>query len=184
MTDTFGPSALATPANAVTAARVAITPLLLLWIVQGGPSWGAFALWTALSVTDGIDGFLARRHGTTTSGAFLDPLADKLLVLGAMATLVVEGLLWWVPVAVIAAREIAMSIYRSLVAGDGVSVPARRSAKVKTVSQEVAVGFAIAPLTADHVPGLAGVVLWVAVVLTVVSGAQYLLDARRPARAV
>ena len=176
----YEPSARATPANAVTALRVALTPLLLVWIVRDGPTWPAFALWTALSFSDGIDGFLARRHGPTTSGAFLDPLADKLLVLGAMVTMVTEDLLWWVPVGIIALREIAMSVYRSVVAGDGVSIPARRSAKVKTVTQELAVGFALAPLTAERVPALAGWVLWIAVVLTVVSFGQYLLDARRP----
>jgi CDP-diacylglycerol---glycerol-3-phosphate 3-phosphatidyltransferase len=184
VTQAFGPSALATPANAVTATRVAVTPLLLVWIAATGASWGVFALWTALSFTDGIDGYLARRHGTTTSGAFLDPLADKLLVLGAMATLVVEGRLWWLPVALIGLREVAMSVYRWVAAGDGVSLPARRSAKVKTVSQEVAVGLALAPLTADHLPRLAGLVLWVAVALTVLSGGQYLVDARRRLDAV
>lgn len=184
ITQWFGPSALATPANAVTAGRVAVTPLLLLWIVAVGPTWGAFALWTALSCSDGVDGYLARRHGVTTSGAFLDPLADKILVLGAMVTMVVQGLLWWVPVAVIAAREVAMSAYRSVVSREGVSIPARRSAKAKTVSQELAVGFALAPLTAQHLPRLAGIVLWFAVGLTVVSFAQYLLDGRSASHAV
>lgn len=179
----YEPTAVATPANAVTAGRVAITPLLLLLIVQDGPSWLAFALWTALSFSDGVDGYIARRQGTTTSGAFLDPLADKILVLGAMVTMVAEGLLWWVPVVIIAVREAAMSAYRSVLSRDGVSVPARRSAKVKTVTQELAVGFAIAPLTADHSPRLGGFVLWLAAVLTVVSFGQYLLDGRR-ARAV
>jgi CDP-diacylglycerol--glycerol-3-phosphate 3-phosphatidyltransferase len=75
-------------------------------------------------------------------------------------------------------------VYRSVVAGDGVSVPARRSAKVKTVTQELAVGFALAPVTADHAPRLAGAVLWLAVMLTIVSGYQYLVDGRRSVRAV
>ncbi|TML56986.1 MAG: hypothetical protein E6G17_13665, partial [Actinobacteria bacterium] len=66
----FGPTALATPANAVTIGRLAVTPLLLAVIVATGPSYPATALWAAVALTDGVDGFLARRHGTTRSGAF------------------------------------------------------------------------------------------------------------------
>lgn len=179
MTTSFGPSALATPANAVTLARVALTPLLLAVIVSSGPSLAVLGAWVLLSATDGLDGYLARRHGTTRSGAFLDPLADKLLVLGAMFALVARGLFWWLPVVIIAVREVAMSGYRSWVGRQGVSVPARSSAKVKTVVQGVAVGLALFPVVADHHLWIARAVLWVAVALTVVSGLQYLLDGAR-----
>jgi CDP-diacylglycerol--glycerol-3-phosphate 3-phosphatidyltransferase len=183
VTDSFGPSALATPANAVTIGRVLLTPVLLVAIAGGGASWAALALWIALSASDGIDGYLARRHGVTRSGAFLDPLADKFLVLGAMAVLVATGTFWWLPVALIAGREIAMSLYRSVASRSGVSVPARRSAKVKTVVQELAVGLAICPAFEDH-PGIAVAVLWVATALTLVTGAQYWMEARRSAHAM
>lgn len=174
----FGPSALLTPANAVTALRVLLTPLLLILIVGVGPSWPALVLWVALAGTDGVDGYLARRQGTTRSGAFLDPLADKLLVLGALWALVVEGTVWWLPVAVITAREVAMSAYRSLVARHGTSIPARGTAKVKTVVQAVAVGVALCPPFVERAGWLASTVLWAAVVLTLVSGYQYLRDGR------
>ncbi len=106
------PSAIATWANLVTTARVLIAPLAFWMIPDGrGGSWAAFALWFVLCSSDGIDGFLARRHGTTTLGAFLDPLADKVLVLGAMFTLVTRDVFWIVPVVIIAAREIAISLY-------------------------------------------------------------------------
>ncbi len=180
MATTFGPSALATPANAVTMARVGLTPVLLAGILSSGASWPALALWIALASTDGVDGYLARRHGTTRSGAFLDPLADKLLVLGALACLVAEDLVWWVPVAVIAGRELAMSAYRSWLGRHGISLPARLSAKVKTVVQSVAVGVALAP-TLEGADWLTSTVLWGAVVLTLYSGVQYLADARRQA---
>jgi CDP-diacylglycerol--glycerol-3-phosphate 3-phosphatidyltransferase len=177
---TFGPSALATPANAVTMARVGLTPVLLAGILASGASWPVLALWILLASTDGVDGYLARRHGTTRSGAFLDPLADKLLVLGALVCLVAEGLVWWVPVAVIAVRELLMSAYRSWIGRHGVSLPARQSAKVKTVVQSVAVGVALAP-TLEGADWLTSTILWAAVALTVWSGMQYLADARRQA---
>ena len=183
MATTFGPSALATPANAVTMARVGLTPVLLAGILASGASWPALVLWIGLAGTDGVDGYLARRHGTTRSGAFLDPLADKLLVLGALVCLVVEGLVWWLPVAVIAVREVWMSAYRSWLGRHGISLPARLSAKVKTVVQSVAVGVALAP-TLEGAAWLTSTVLWGAVVLTVVSGVQYLVDARRQAVAL
>ena len=96
-------------------------------------SWVAFGLWFVLCGSDGIDGYLARRHGTTTSGAFLDPLADKVLVLGAMFTLVSRDVFWIVPVAIIAGREVGISVYRTFVGAKGVSVPASQMAKWKTL---------------------------------------------------
>ena len=183
MATSFGPSALATPANAITMARLASTPLLLAVVLAAGSdgSWLAVGVWFVLSCTDGVDGWLARRHGTTASGAFLDPLADKVVVLGAMAVLVADDVFWWFPVLLIAAREIAVSAYRSWVGRRGISVPARPAAKAKTVVQDLAVGFALLPLTAESHPFVANAFLWGAVVLTLVTGAQYLLDGRQVA---
>ena len=184
-TEAFGPSALATPANAVTVARLLVTPVLLVLILGEGDSWPAFAFWTVLCATDWVDGYLARRHGATRSGAFLDPLADKFLVLGAMAALVAEERFWWVPVALVALRELGISFYRTWEGRRGITIPARQWAKVKTVVQDVAVGMALCPPLADWRPGIAEAVLWVAVALTLVSGAQYVLDGRKgPAVAV
>jgi CDP-diacylglycerol--glycerol-3-phosphate 3-phosphatidyltransferase len=181
-TETFGPSALATPANAVTIGRLVATPLLLALVLHRPQSWLTLACWIVLASTDGVDGYLARRHGTTRSGAFLDPLADKFLVIGAMAALVVEDVFWWLPVALVAAREVVISAYRMLVGRHGVSVPARWWAKVKTVVQDVAVGFALLPL--DVPSSVADSLLWAGVVLALVTGAQYLLDGRAGADAV
>lgn len=178
----FGPSALATPANAVTIARLAISPIVLVIIASGGASWPALAAWVVLAATDGIDGYIARRQGTTSSGAFLDPLADKVLVLGALGALVVRGDLWWLPVALIGGREIIVSIFRSRLSLRGISVPARWWAKVKTVVSEVAIGFALLPLTTDS-QWLYKSLIWVAVWLTLVTGAQYLLEGGREVRA-
>jgi len=173
MTAQFGPSALLTPANLLTVARLVLTLPLLVMILASGPSWSAVVLWIALCITDGIDGHLARRYGTTRSGAFLDPLADKVLVLGAMACLVSIGDLHWLPVVLIAVRELGIQALRSYWGRRGLAIPATSMAKAKTVVQEVAVGLALLPLTADRASWLAQVVLWAAVVLTVASGLQY-----------
>ena len=183
-TNTFGPSALATPANAVTLVRILVLPFLVILILDTGSEWPALWMWIVLATSDLFDGWLARRHGATRSGAFLDPLADKFLVLGAMAALVAKGVLWWLPVAIIAVREVALSAYRSYVGRRGVSVPARMQAKVKTWVQAIAVGMAIAPVSGDAYRGIMLTVLWSAVAMTVVTGAQYLWDGRRVIRAL
>ncbi len=178
----FGKGALATPANAVTITRLLISPILLVMIASGGASWAAVGFWVLLCVTDGVDGYIARRQGVTSSGAFLDPLADKVLVLGALAALVSRGDLWWLPATLIGVREIAVSIYRSRLAQRGISVPARLLAKVKTVLTEVAIGFALLPLTTDAQWWYKSLI-WAAVVLTLVTGAQYFFEGGREARA-
>jgi CDP-diacylglycerol--glycerol-3-phosphate 3-phosphatidyltransferase len=167
----FGPSALATPANAATAARVVFTLPLLAYIARHGASWLAVTAWVTLGSTDGLDGWLARRDGTTRSGAFLDPLADKFLTIGGLIALVSRDVFPVVPVALIALREIAVSLYRSAAGRRGISLPARQLGKVKTVCQLVAVGFALLPTTA-HSHGLLLTVLWLAVVLTWISGLE------------
>jgi CDP-diacylglycerol--glycerol-3-phosphate 3-phosphatidyltransferase len=183
MAGKFEPSALATPANAVTAVRLLATLPVVLLIVQLGVSWGASLVWIAVATTDFLDGWIARRQGATTSGAFLDPLADKVLVLGALAALAASGLASWVPVLIIAGREVAVSAYRSVVARNGVSVPARPMAKAKTATQDLAIALILLPPTGLHHPGIGQTLLWISVGLAVVSGAQYFLDSRRPALA-
>jgi CDP-diacylglycerol---glycerol-3-phosphate 3-phosphatidyltransferase len=184
VTSSFGPSALATPANAVTLARAAAAPLLLMLVLGTGDSWPAFLAWGVLAGTDGLDGYIARRQGTTRSGAFLDPLADKLLVIGAMTGLVVKGIFWWLPVALIALRELVVSFYRTGASRQGVSVPAKPWAKLKTLVQYVAVGLALFPPAADNHRWAATLALWAAVVLTVQTGVAYLAAGWKGARAV
>ncbi len=174
------PNAIATWANAVTVGRILVSPLMFVVIPDfPGGSWVAFGLWFVLCSSDGIDGYLARRHGSTRSGAFLDPLADKVLVLGAMFTLVSRDVYWALPVLLIAAREVAISMYRVMVGAKGISVPASRLAKWKTLFQQLSVGFAIAPLTADKATWLWLWLLWIAVAFTTVSGLQYMWRAQK-----
>ena len=178
----FGPSALLTRANLVTIGRFALTVPLLGVISEDGPSWRAVIGWTLLSSTDGLDGWLARRDGTTRSGAFLDPLADKFLAIGGLSALAAQAIFPWLAVALITVRELAISAYRTAAGRRGISLPARALGKMKTVSQSIAVGVALCPLT-DSPPELALSVLWVAVGLTLVSGLDILRHGRtlRPA---
>ena len=176
----FESSALATPANAITAVRLLAAPVMLLLIVDVKVSWLAAGAWLAVASTDFLDGWVARRQGATTSGAFLDPLADKVLVIGALAALAGIGLTSWLPVILIAGRELVISVYRSAVARRGVSVPARPLAKLKTAFQDAAVGFILLPATGRHHLWIGHTILWISVVLALVSGAQYLIDSRRP----
>ena len=171
-------------ANAITAMRILLAPLAFLAIPEDGSgSWWSFLFWFVLCSSDGIDGYIARRRGPTAAGAFLDPLADKVLVLGAMFTLVAHDVFWFVPVAIIALREMLISAYRIVRGGQGVSVPASKLGKYKTVVQQFSVAFALFPVTALDATWTWKSLLWVAVALTLVSGAQYLWHATRRAPA-
>ena len=183
MTSSYSPSAIKTWANGVTVGRVLVAPILFAMIEGDDGSWAALAVWFVLCASDGVDGWLARRHGVTRSGAFLDPLADKVLVLGAMFTLVRYDVFWIVPVLIIAGREVVISVYRTVAGRHGVSVPAKRLAKGKTLCQQLAVGIALIPPLA-HERWLFNTFLWLAVVLTTVTGVQYLVAARRAGPAV
>lgn len=176
----FGPSALATPANALTMARLVASPILAVLVGDVGPtSWLLFLLWVVLAGSDGLDGRLARRHGSTRSGAFLDPLADKFLVIGALAALAASDVVGSLPVVLIFVREAAMSAFRVYAARRGVSVPARPLAKVKTLVQCTAIAMAFFPPIGAAHAGAVHLALWVAVALTLYTGAEYLFDARR-----
>ena len=179
----FGPTALATPANLVTVARIAASPVFIVMIVSWGARWSTFAVGFAIAMTDYLDGWLARRQGSTRAGAFLDPLADKVFVLGGMAALVWNGQFHIAPLVIIAARELVISAYRSRAGRRGISIPATKLAKWKTFTQLWAIGFAVMPPLAAHVHWIATLTLWLAVALTVWTGWSYLRSARSVAAA-
>jgi CDP-diacylglycerol---glycerol-3-phosphate 3-phosphatidyltransferase len=175
----FNASARLTPANALTLARILLAPVLFVLIIDArhhrGASWPVFTLGVLLALTDHYDGQLARRHGTTRSGAFLDPLADKVVVIGAMVCLVAVDRYWWFPVALITARELAITAMRAHFARGGMAIPARTSAKYKTLIQGMALLVAVIPVLRDtQTPSV--VALWIAVALTLWSGWQYVRD--------
>lgn len=182
MTDIVPPrqAGITHPANMLTITRLVFAPLLF-WLVLAaadtrGVSWAAFGLGVTLASTDFFDGKVARRANVVSrSGAFLDPLADKVVILGSAFALVAVGRYWWLPVAIMTVRELGITAWRTKLAREGLAVPARKSAKYKTLVQGVALAMAVIPTleTADTVVTVA---LWVAAVWTVVTGVQYMLD--------
>ena len=177
----FGETAIKTPANAVTFVRLLFAIPVLVWILDqhhGHSNWGTFCGWLVLWVTDWLDGWLARRDGTTRSGAFLDPLADKLLVTGGLVALAIRGDFYWLPVLIIVAREVGVSVWRALAGRRGVSVPARKLGKWKANVQFLAVAFVLFPPT-ENLHGVATIALWVSVVFSLVSAVDLVLAARR-----
>ncbi len=174
----FGDEAIATPANFITVARLVLAVPTLLLIVDEGSTWLTFALWFLLTTTDGLDGWLARRDGTTRSGAFLDPLADKFLVLGGFFALGINGDFSWAAVVIVTVREVGVSMYRSFAAKRGISLPARRLGKWKAFFQFIAVGFVLLPPTYEWAT-FHDVLLWFAVGLSVVSGLDIVISGYR-----
>lgn len=170
---TFGPSAVLTPANVITIVRLLLAPVAFWMIVDEQSGWGLFVLWVAITASDSLDGYLARRQGTTRSGAFLDPLADKVLALGGLWAMVLAGRFWWLPVVLITLREIVISAFRSFWVRRGLAVQASNVAKAKTFLQFTSVSFVVFPLT-HGIHWVADVCLWAAVVVAWVSGLQYI----------
>ncbi|MEJ6620159.1 MAG: CDP-diacylglycerol--glycerol-3-phosphate 3-phosphatidyltransferase [Pontimonas sp.] len=174
-------------ANIITAIRILVAPVFL-WMVfiDGGEDgvwrWFAALLFIAAIATDGIDGALARKRNlVTTSGILLDPIADKVLIGGALVALaLVSDLPWWV-VVVIMTREIGITLLRFFVLANRV-IPASRGGKLKTILQAITVSSWLVPtwvLLGDWVSVLNWVLMGLVVVITLVTGVDYLVKAFR-----
>lgn len=173
-------------ANVVTVLRIVLVPFFALaLVVDGGdsPTWRLIAtgLFVVAASTDRLDGWLARRSGLVTDlGKLLDPIADKLLIGTALVLLSALGELpWWITV-VILVRELGITVMRFFLLRYLV-LPASRGGKLKTVLQSVAIGLYLLPL--DHLPDVVTWVAWLtmaaALVVTVVTGIDYVRDAMR-----
>ena len=175
-------------ANKLTILRVVLVPLMLVFLLaEPIPYRYLFALiiFAAASITDSLDGHLARKHNLITNfGKFLDPLADKLLVISALIAFVELGLTGSVVVIIIVARELMVTALRLVaVSGDGTVIAAGLLGKLKTVSQMVGIvvilllqslAQIIALPAGLPVNGIGQVLMWIAAALTLLSGAQYL----------
>ena len=168
------------PANLVSLSRLLLSPLLFWTVleadVNSGTSWLAVFLGFVLAASDILDGHLARIRGTVSKwGAFIDPLADKVVVIGTALCLVEVERFHLLPVVLLTLREIFITLYRLLVARKGLSIPARKSAKWKTTIQGIALMIAVMPWL-ENSQLFVDFGLWVAVAFTVVTGIQYLMD--------
>jgi CDP-diacylglycerol---glycerol-3-phosphate 3-phosphatidyltransferase len=166
-------------ANVLTGVRVLLVPLFG-WLLLSHPHSvpfriGSVVVFVVASVTDRIDGELARRHGLVTEvGKMADPIADKALMGMALIGLsLLDELPWWVTV-VMLVREVGITVLRFVVLRWGV-IPASRGGKLKTMVQAVAIGLYLLPLP-DGWHVLAQVVMAVALVLTVVTGFDYVFS--------
>lgn len=172
------------PANVMTALRVLLVPIIivLLFVDDTTSDLWALALFVIASLTDTADGWLARRMGQVTKwGKLADPAADKILVLGVLAALVVTGDVPWWALAVIALRELAVTVQRQVLLRQDVVMSASIWGKLKTVSQLIAICLVIAPFIGDAV---ALPVLYLAVLLTIGSGLDYAIRGARRASAI
>lgn len=169
--------------NALTVLRILLVPLFLWLLLRHGghdvgDRWWAFAVFVAAMITDRLDGELARRKGLITDfGKMADPIADKALTGAGFIGLSLIGLLWWWVTIVVLAREIGITLMRFVVIRYGV-MPAGKGGKLKTVLQAVALALFIAPLGGVFF-WAASAVMGAAVVVTVVTGIDYVLAARR-----
>ncbi len=176
--------------NAITIVRILCAPVFVWMLLaddgaDGPLRWGAAALFVVAIATDGIDGYLARRHDIVTDlGKLLDPIADKVLTGAAFVGLSLLGELdWWITILVLV-REVGITVHRLVVASDHV-VAAAWMGKLKTVAQAVALSLALLPLwtvVGEWVHVVNAVAMTVAVVLTVASGLDYVLTEIRGAR--
>jgi CDP-diacylglycerol--glycerol-3-phosphate 3-phosphatidyltransferase len=184
-----GRARIANLANFLTGLRLVLVPIFLFALFYGGgheigPRIAAFVIFALACITDRLDGLLARNYGMATEfGAFVDPIADKALIGSALVGLSVLGdLPWWVT-GLILAREIGVTLLRLAVIRRGV-IPASWGGKLKTVAQAVAIGLFLLPWAEASGPFLvvASVVMAIAIVLTVVTGIDYLASTARAIR--
>jgi CDP-diacylglycerol--glycerol-3-phosphate 3-phosphatidyltransferase len=180
---------VANVANLLTGIRLVLVPIFLLALFAGDGHetayrLTAFAIFTVAVITDRFDGSLARTYGMVTEfGKLADPIADKMLIGAALIGLSMLGdLPWWVTV-VILIRELGITVLRLAVLRRGV-IPASRGGKIKTLVQAVAIGLFVLPLHNWPSPWLtvAWVIMWAAIVLTVLTGIDYVVSAIRDSR--
>ena len=184
------PASTGNVANIITVVRILMAPVFIWLLLADDGELGylryiAAGLFVLAIVTDTVDGILARRQNLVTDfGKILDPSADKVLIGGALVALSILGELWWWVTIVILIREFGITIFRFAVIRTRV-IPAVASGKLKTVMQAVAISLLLFPfwtLVGEWEHWLGGVVMAVALVLTVVSGIDFVVKYRQQNR--
>jgi CDP-diacylglycerol--glycerol-3-phosphate 3-phosphatidyltransferase len=170
--------------NALTLLRIIAVPVVVVALLGETPNGDALAaaVFALAALTDGLDGYFARSRGAVTNfGKLMDPVADKLLITAALVSLVsLDRLQAWVAMLIIA-REIAVTGLRVIAAERGVVISATWLGKLKTVLQIAAV-FAL--IAANPAPGWVDALVYVAVGVTVISGADYFFGLRKRLRSL
>ena len=165
--------------NVLTVLRILAVPVLVVALLDETPDGDVIAaiVFALAALTDGLDGYIARRQQqVTTFGKLMDPLADKLLVIAALVSLVsLDRLAAWIAMVIIA-RELAVTGLRTVAAEQGVVIAASWLGKLKTALQIAAI---LALIAFDPAPTWVDVLLYVAVAVTVISGADYFFGLRR-----
>jgi CDP-diacylglycerol--glycerol-3-phosphate 3-phosphatidyltransferase len=165
--------------NALTLLRILAVPVVVVALLGETPNGDALAaaVFALAALTDGLDGYFARsRDSVTTFGKLMDPVADKVLIIGALLTLVsLDRLEAWVAMVIIA-REVAVTILRTIAAERGIVISASWLGKLKTVLQIAAV---IGLIVADPAPLGVDLLVYLALIVTVISGADYFFGLRR-----
>lgn len=167
-----------TIANIITLVRILLIPMFMVAALSGGTYGSTIALtiFIIASVTDGVDGYIARKYKQiTTLGKFLDPLADKLLVTSAILVFVQNGVMSAAAAMIIITREFAVTSLRIVAMGEGKVIAARMSGKVKTVVQIVTIALLFTPYANLLIFGVAidDIAIWIMVAVTVISGFEY-----------
>lgn len=162
----------------LTWARMAVCPLFvpLIWADKGAYNWIAAFLFIAASITDWADGYYARKFGAISNmGKFMDPIADKVLVATVLIMLVQQGKINALLVILLLNRDIIIGGIRSVAAADNVIIDAKAAGKWKTAMQMVAIPALLVgnPLFGVPLYEIGGVLLWVSVILSIISGVQY-----------
>jgi len=163
--------------NKLTLARVIAVPFFIILYLLGWQIWAA-VLFIAASATDALDGYLARKNNLVTNfGKIMDPLADKILVISALVLLVESGTVAGWMLIVILAREFAVAGLRTVAASEGRVIAAGTTGKIKTILQMIAVPLLLLndwPFSFINIP-MDQIMLWACVVMTIVSGTEYIL---------
>ncbi len=172
--------------NKLTILRVIAVPFFIVAYIMGY-SMIAFIIFILASLTDMFDGYIARKHDLVTNfGKIMDPLADKILVYAAFCLMIEDGTIpAWILI-IILAREFAVAGMRTVAASEGIVVAAGLSGKIKTVLQMIAVPLLLLTnalkgytVNSDIIAIVAMVFLWASLIMTVYSGAEYIIKNKR-----
>ena len=161
--------------NKLTVARVVAVPFFIACYMLGY-YWAAFIIFIVASFTDYLDGAIARKYNMVSNfGKIMDPLADKILVYSAFCLMVEDGTVAGWMLIVILAREFVVAGMRTVAASEGLVIAAGTTGKIKTVLQMIAVPLLLMekPLPLDPLILAAQLFLWASVIMTVVSGIEY-----------